>query len=191
MKTLQQLSKRIINVDTVDQELKDIYAEIDGAIDETLEVPPDDKAEPEKETEKEAEEENKEAAELSDGLDSDAEEDIKEEDPEEAKARENGWRPKEEFEGGDDSKWIDAGEFNRRSGLFEKIGSQNKVIKSLNKKLDALIKHNQTIAEKTREKTITEIEVKRREAVEIGDTEAFDAAEKELEQAKEEASYAF
>ncbi len=98
-------------------------------------------------------------------------------------ARAQGWRPKEEWKG-KDGDWVDASEFNRRSPLFEKIGAQNKSIKSLTKKLDALIAHNASIEKKTREKTIAELEAKRKEAVSFGDTEAFDEAEQKLEEVK-------
>lgn len=104
---------------------------------------------------------------------------------EEEKARENGWKPKDEYDG---DGWVDAGEFNRRAELFDKMSSQNKVIKSLNKKLDALVKHNQNLEQRTREKVIAELEQKRREAVSYGDTAAFDDAERQLNEVRSEES---
>ncbi len=117
--------------------------------------------------------------------DSQAEEDSAEPEisDEERVARAQGWRPKEEWKG-KDGDWVDASEFNRRSPLFEKIGAQNKSIKNLTRKLEALIAHNASVEKKTREKVIAELEAKRKEAVSFGDTEAFDEAEKKLEEAK-------
>jgi hypothetical protein len=154
---------------TIEQQLSEIYSEIDSAIDGikpvendevlvTPELEPDIKSEP------------KDQVPSVSTLEKDA--------------RAKGWRPKDEWQGDDDA-WVDFNEFNRRTELFEKINGQHKTIKSLNKKLDALVKHNQSLETTTRDKIIAELESKRKEAVKYGDTEAFDEVEQELQKAKE------
>lgn len=103
------------------------------------------------------------------------------------KATSRGWKPKGDWKG-DPTKWVDYDEFNRRGQLTEKITSQNKVIKSLNKKLDALINHNKKLEENTREKVINELELKRKQAVKDGDTDSFDEIEKKIEEIEKEES---
>ena len=180
---------------SVESELADIISQIDSAVDEAGIKPEEISDEDTNENLEEVSNEDTETENLeedSDNLEYISEDD--EDNPEESaqsedeqKAREKGWRPKSEFEG-EEKDWVDFGEFNRRTELFEKISSQNKVIKSLNKKMDALIKHNQGLVDRTRNKTIAELEAKRREAIEYGDTGAFDEAEKELEEIKKEES---
>ena len=87
------------------EELEQINQEVEDAIEEELPLP---------EVEEVEEEEPLEAVEPSD---------------EETVARAAGWRPKEEFDG-DPNQWVDAGEFNRRAPLFEKINNQNKELQS-------------------------------------------------------------
>ncbi len=178
---------------SVESELADIISSIDSAVDEAGIKPDESSNEDIQENSEEVSNEDTETNEDdSDNLEyiSEDDEDNSEESsvPEdEQKAREKGWRPKDEFEG-EEKDWVDFGEFNRRTELFEKISSQNKVIKSLNKKMDALIKHNQGLVDRTRTKTIAELEAKRREAIEYGDTDAFEEVEKELEEVKKEES---
>lgn len=159
-----------------EQDLASIAADIDSAIDESGLYESLEAAE---QIEEAAEPETTESVEVTEEVEA------LEYDPEEAKARENGWKPKDEYEG---DGWVSAGEFNRRAELFEKMSSQNKVIKSLNKKLDALVKHNQTLEQRTREKVIAELEQRRRDAVAYGDTRAFDDAEKQLDEIRKEES---
>jgi len=55
-------------------------------------------------------------------------------DPYEAAAREQGWKPKEEFEG-DEGKWRPAKEFVERGELFGKIDTLGKELKETKKPL--------------------------------------------------------
>lgn len=163
-----------------EQDLASITADIDSAIDDSgILDDPNHEVE-----EHDVEQSDPQESETLD-LDETEESEGLEYDPEEAKARENGWKPKEEYDG---DGWVSAGEFNRRAELFEKMSSQNKVIKSLNKKLDALVKHNQTLEQRTREKVIAELEQKRRDAVAYGDTAAFDDVERRLDEIRKEES---
>ena len=67
-------------------------------------------------------------------------------DPYEAQAREQGWRPKEEFEG-DASKWRPAKEFIERGELFGKIDSMGKELKETRKALKMLQEHHSKVRE--------------------------------------------
>ena len=62
-------------------------------------------------------------------------------DPYEEQAREQGWRPKEEFDG-DESKWRPAKEFVERGELFGKIDSLGKELKDTKKALKMLQEHH-------------------------------------------------
>ena len=57
----------------------------------------------------------------------------------ELKAIDQGWVPKDKFEGGEDD-FIDAKEFLRRGELFAKIDTQKRELSSVNKELHAVKK---------------------------------------------------
>lgn len=116
-------------------------------------------------------------------------EDRQDDDPEISEAKEvakkSGWVPKEEYKG-DPRSWVDYEEFNRRAPLFEKISAQNKQLKSLEKKLEALANHTKTVEQKTREKVIAELKAEQRRAVADGDTDAYDEVEEKLKAVESE-----
>ena len=180
------------NDSTAEMSLSDIVADIDAAVDaETgdesqleLDLQPQ-----QDEGEQDVSEESDQVTEQSDTDEQapDTEEIPSELSESEQSARAAGWRPKDEFNGPKD-KWVNHDEFNRRAELFDKIGSQNKAIKDLNKKLDALINHNQSLETKTREKVLAELEAQKREAIGFGDTEAFDAVEAKIEELEKQES---
>jgi hypothetical protein len=99
------------------------------------------------------------------------------ENPDETLAKENGWKPKDDFKG---EGWVDAGEFNRRQGLFDKIAKQGQTVDSLNKKIDALVNHNKKIEANALEKAIKALEEERKEAIDFADHEAVDAADEKI-----------
>lgn len=168
-----------------DSDLSDIISQIDDAIDEAG-IVVEDEAEQDPEATDEAE--NDEALEYIEDADDQGEDQSDKPDQmseSEQQAREKGWRPKEEFDGNPDD-WVSHKEFNQRTELYDKISHQSKTIKNLNKKLDALIKHNEGLAERTRKKTLEELKAKQREAVQHGDTEAFEEAEKQIEEVSSE-----
>ena len=101
------------------------------------------------------------------------------------KALDSGWSDKDQFTGDPDT-WVDYEEFNRRTPLFERIHDQGRVIKDLNKKLDAVIKWNKTVESKTREKVLSELKAEQRKAVEDGDTERYDEVEQQIDDLSKE-----
>ena len=171
---------------TPEQTMEDVYKTLNDAVmgkvidENSEEKPPQDEIEQDNVDEAQGEE-----IEESTNQESEIQEPEYTED--ERIAREKGWRPKEEFTG-DEKHWVSAREFNNRTELFDKLSDRNKTIKSLNKKIDALIKHNQGLEEATRKKTLSELDEKRREAVQYGDTDAFDAAEKQIKEVESQES---
>lgn len=152
----------------------EIYANIDAAIEEAGIIP--ESKEADQVDEKPAQ--NKES-ESTEALGEYAEPD------DVAIAAEKGWKPKDQYEG-DPSKWVDAAEFNRRTELFDRIGTISKENKDLKRKLDLLANHTKTVEEKTRERVLAELKAKQREAVSLGDEETFDAVDKQIEEIKKQ-----
>ena len=75
-----------------------------------------------------------------------------------------GWKPKEEF-GGEDGEW-------KPAKAFLEYGEMVGKIRELEKTIDALVKHNASVEETTRERVIEELKQKQRDAVEIGDIDS-------------------
>lgn len=157
------------------EQLDEIYADIDNAIEESG----IEEAAPENEEENSQEQEN------SQNLDSEKSQQESEAESEvETEARKKGWRPKEEFEG-DASEWVDAGEFNRRGELLDAISHERKNSKALKKQLDAVTEYVKGLEGRTRQKVLDELEAKRREALTDGDIETFDAVEEKIKEVNE------
>jgi hypothetical protein len=164
-----------MGTETVDADLTAIYADIDSAIDEAGEVAPEVEDTPEPDAQPDADAE----------VAPEVETPVVDADPEVTKARDNGWRPKEEYKG-EPGEWVDAAEYNRRQPLYDRLGKQNKELKGLKKTLDAVVKYQKEQESKIREKVIAELEGKKREAVKYADTDAFEAAETELKKLQDE-----
>lgn len=109
----------------------------------------------------------------------------------ELKAREQGWRPEEEFEG-ETGEWIDAGEFVRRGPLLDAIHKSNRDTKKALKQVDVIQKHYEKL-EKARvsayEKQLTNLKSQKTQALDDEDTVKamrLDDNIKELEEKKPE-----
>lgn len=109
-------------------------------------------------------------------------------DPLVEKANKIGWVGKDEWvaAGKDPDEWVDHAEYVRRKPLFDKIHTLSKALKDKDEKIEAVSKYAQKAAEIAREKAIKEFEEERRKAVEVGDIEAFEAADKQLQEARKE-----
>ena len=104
-------------------------------------------------------------------------------DPVETAAREQGWKPKEEYTGKPGT-WRDAKEFLDRAPLYEKIKAQSTELKGIKKTVDAMAKHftanvNHAVAER-----IAALKVERREAIEGGDVDRVEKLDKAIEEQK-------
>lgn len=97
-------------------------------------------------------------------------------------AREQGWTSKEEWvqAGKDPDEWKPAKRFLKDGELFEKINSQSKTIKDLQKKLETVVNYTKTVEQKTREKTLQELEALHVKAVEEGDVETAKRVNKQI-----------
>jgi len=102
-----------------------------------------------------------------------------------AKALEQGWRPKEEFEG-DASEFIDAPEFVRRGELFSKIEHQSKELKAVRQALEAFKQHHGKVKEAEYERALQSLKAARKEAVVNGEHEQAFALEEKIDEIKAE-----
>lgn len=103
----------------------------------------------------------------------------------ELKAIDQGWIPKEEFDG-DDSEFIDAPEFVRRGELFTKIEKQSKELKAVREALKALGEHHSKVKEMEYERAMRALKAERRQATIDGDHERALALEDKIDEIKQE-----
>jgi len=103
----------------------------------------------------------------------------------ELKAIDQGWIPKDDFDG-DTSEFIDAAEFVRRGELFEKIESQNKSIKRLEKALGAFKEHHTKVKEAEYNRALKALQDERRRLLVDGDHDRAFAIEDKIEEVKQE-----
>lgn len=116
----------------------------------------------------------------------------------ETEARREGWAPKEEWHG-DPEKWIDAETYVKRGESIlpivnaklrkerERTEELAKTVAELKEGNAAFLQfHEQTLekAKKERETLIAELEAERKKAITEGDGEAFDRADKQLQEAR-------
>lgn len=104
----------------------------------------------------------------------------------EKRAARMGWRPKEEFKG-DPGRWIDAEAFVARTE--QELPIALGTIKNLERRLadtEETIKQFARYAKSTEERAynraLKDLQKQQREAVEVGDTAKFDAAQKEIDE---------
>lgn len=93
-------------------------------------------------------------------------------DPYEEQAREQGWRPKEEFEG-DESKWRPAKEFVERGELFGKIDTLGKELKETKKALKMLQEHHSKVKETEFNRAVTELKALQKKHLEEGNSDEY------------------
>lgn len=105
--------------------------------------------------------------------------------PIELKAIDQGWIPKEEFDG-DESEFIDAPEFVRRGELFAKIEKQSKELKAVRNALEAFSKHHSKVKEVEYERALRALKNERRQATIDGDAERALVLEDKIEEIREE-----
>ncbi len=103
----------------------------------------------------------------------------------EQRAMEQGWRPKEEFNGEPEA-FIDAPEFIRRGELFAKIEHQSKELKQVRQALDALKDHNSKIKEAEYKRAMRDLEAARKQALVDGEHDRFFALEEKIEEIKQD-----
>lgn len=90
----------------------------------------------------------------------------------EADAREQGWRPKEEWDG-DPDKWRPAKEFVERGELFGKIDSMGKELKETRKALKMLQEHHTQVKEAEYKRAVAELKALQKKHLETGDSDGY------------------
>lgn len=99
-------------------------------------------------------------------------------------AREQGWRPKEEWEG-DASKWVSAETFLAKGELITKIESLGKKLKDSEKAIKMLTDHNQKIKEKEFHRAVEYLKNQKKQAYEAGDVDKIIEIDDQIAEVKE------
>jgi hypothetical protein len=107
----------------------------------------------------------------------------------EAKARRQGWRPKDEYRGPDE-KWVDADAFLKRSDeelpvMRERLKKQDRDLADLKGTVAKFAEHHAKVEKIAYERAMNEVKKQRREALAIGDADGFEQAEERLAELKE------
>ena len=90
----------------------------------------------------------------------------------EQQAREQGWKPKEEYEG-DPDKWRPAKEFVERGELFGKIDSMGKELKETRKALKLLQEHHSKVKETEYNNALKELKALQKKHLEEGNSDGY------------------
>ena len=93
-------------------------------------------------------------------------------DPYEAQAREQGWKPKDEYEG-DPDKWRPAKEFTERGELFGKIDHMGKELKETRKALKMLQDHHSKVKETEYNNALRELKALQKKHLEEGNSDGY------------------
>lgn len=93
-------------------------------------------------------------------------------DPYEAEAREQGWKPKEDYEGEPD-KWRPAKEFVERGELFGKIDTMGKELKETKKALKMLQEHHTKVKETEYKRAVDELKTLQKKHLEEGNSDGY------------------
>lgn len=87
-------------------------------------------------------------------------------------ARDQGWVPKEEYQG-DPEKWRDAKEFVERGELFGKIDSMGKELKETRKALKMLQEHHSKVKETEYKRAVDELKALQKKHLEEGNSDGY------------------
>lgn len=103
----------------------------------------------------------------------------------EIKASEQGWKPKDQWEG-DPEDWRPAKEFVERGELFTKISGQSSEIKELRKALNYLVDHHQKVKETEYNRAYNELKKMKKEALVDGDPDRVVEIDEAMQTLKDE-----
>lgn len=93
-------------------------------------------------------------------------------DPYEAQAREQGWKPQEEYEG-EPGKWRDAKSFVERGELFGKIDTMGRELKETRKALKMLQEHHTKVKETEYNRALVELKALQKRHLEEGNADEY------------------
>jgi hypothetical protein len=118
-----------------------------------------------------------------------AEAEVAEPTESEAKARRQGWRPRDEYRGPDE-KWVDADAFLKRSDeelpvMRERLKKQDRDLADLKGTVAKFAEHHAKVEKIAYERAMNEVKKQRREALAIGDADGFEQAEERIAELKE------
>jgi len=99
-------------------------------------------------------------------------------------AKEQGWRPKEEYEG-DPSKWVSAETFVAKGELIEKIEALGKELKSQKKANQMLLEHHQKIKVSEFQRAVEFLKTEKKRAYEEGDVDRIMEIDDQIANVKE------
>jgi hypothetical protein len=103
----------------------------------------------------------------------------------EVKAIEQGWIPKEDFDG-DEAEFIDAPEFVRRGELFKKIENTSRELKQVRQALAAFKEHHNKVKESEYNRALKALQDERKRAFVDGDHDRAFAIEEKIEEVRTE-----
>lgn len=105
--------------------------------------------------------------------------------PVEQEALEQGWVPKEDFNG-EEHKWVDAAEFLRRGELFKKIEMQSRELKDVKKALKEMAKLHASVQEVEYKRALDTLRKEKKQALEDNDADAVIAVDEQIDLIKEQ-----
>ena len=105
----------------------------------------------------------------------------------EDRAREMGWRPREEFHG-DDADFIDAKEFINRKPLFDKIEAQGKQLKDVLRALNNLKQHYTMVRDTEYKRALDVLKKQRSAAIKEGDGDTYEELDDHITRIEKEAA---
>jgi regulator of replication initiation timing len=107
---------------------------------------------------------------------------------EETRAIQDGWKPKEDFvsNGGDESTWRSAREFNDRGELFAKIDDMKKELRSTKRNMGALKGHYDKVREVEFNRAIDTLKKQKKDALEDGDAQEVVDIDERIASTKEQ-----
>lgn len=105
--------------------------------------------------------------------------------PIEQQAMDEGWVPKEQWEG-DPDKWRPAREFIDRGELFKKIEDQNRTVKQLKMALDDLKGHHAKVRETEYARALTALKQQKKTALQEGDADRVVDIDDQIELVRDE-----
>lgn len=105
----------------------------------------------------------------------------------EDRAKAQGWRPKEEWEGEPD-KWVSAETFVAKGELIEKIESLGKKLKDSEKAVKLLTEHNKKVKEAEFKRAVEYLKAQKKQAYSDGDIDKIVEIDEKLAEVKQKAS---
>jgi hypothetical protein len=100
--------------------------------------------------------------------------------PLEGKALEQGWVPKDQWEG-DPEEWRPAKEFVERGEIFKNLHSTKRELQKTQAALSAQMRHHALVFEKAHQKALADLRLEKRQAIRNQDFEQLEAVETRIE----------